>query len=248
MSNPKTAINEIKNLMVKFGFMSEEHVMASFKLSDNTILQTSKLEVGNEIVKINEVFEQVKLEDGSYRLVENFNIDVKDGKIVTVKEIFIDATLVDGTAVKVEGDSLVEGAKVVVVTPDAEIPAPDGVHELKDGTKIETKDGMITMVMEVMEDDMEGKEPEVPSEEVARVEISDEVMSMLKDFIYKMGEKMSQMEVKMNSMNSEFNSFKSEPAGKRVRDGKTEQFNKEELDPMDAKLAAINGLRFSNKK
>jgi hypothetical protein len=63
-----------------------------------------------------------------------------------------------------------------------------------------------------------------------------------------MGEKMSQMEVKMNTMNSEFNSFKSEPAGKRVRDGKTEQFNKEELDPMDAKLAAINGLRFSNKK
>lgn len=248
MSNPKTAINEIKNLMVKFGFMSEEHVMASFKLEDNTILQTSKLEVGNEIVKINESFEQVKLEDGSYRLVENFNIDVKDGKIVTVKEIFIDATLVDGTVVKVEGDSLVEGAKVVVVTPDAEIPAPDGVHELKDGTKIETKDGMITMVMEIMEDDMEGELPEVPSEEVARVEISDEVMSMLKDFIYKMGEKMSQMEVKMNTMNSEFNSFKSEPAGKRVRDGKTEQFNKEELNQMDAKLAAINGLRFSNKK
>ena len=156
--------------------------------------------------------------------------------------------MVDGTVVKVDGDAIAEGAKVVVVTPDAEIPAPDGVHELKDGNKIETKDGMITMVMEVMEDDMEGKEPEVPSEEVARVEISDEVMSMLKDFIYKMGEKMSQMEVKMNAMNSEFNSFKSEPAGKRVRDGKTEQFNKEELDPMNAKLAAINGLRFSNKK
>jgi hypothetical protein len=248
MSNPKNAINEIKNLMVKFGFMSEEHVMASFKLSDNTILQTSKLEVGNEIVKINEQFEQVKLEDGSYRLVENFNIDVKDGKIVTVKEIFIDATLVDGTVVKVEGDSLIEGAKVVVVTPDAEIPAPDGVHELADGTKIETKDGLITMVMEVMEDVEEGEVPEIPSVEVPAVVISDEVMSMLKEFISKMGEKMSQMEVKMNTMNSEFNSFKSEPAGKKVRDGKTEQFNKEGLDPMDAKLAAINGLRFSNKK
>jgi hypothetical protein len=248
MSNPKNAINEIKNLMVKFGFMSEEHVMASFKLSDNTILQTSKLEVGNEIVKINEQFEQVKLEDGSYRLVENFNIDVKDGKIVTVKEIFIDATLVDGTVVKVEGDSLIEGAKVVVVTPDAEIPAPDGVHELKDGTKIETKDGMITMVMEVMEDVIEGEVPEVPSEEVPRVVISDEVMSMLKEFISKMGEKMSQMEQSYSSLQNEFNKFKSEPAGKKVRDGKTEQFNKEELDPMDAKLAAISGLRFSNKK
>jgi hypothetical protein len=248
MSNPKNAINEIKNLMVKFGFMSEEHVMASFKLSDNTILQTSKLEVGNEIVKINEQFEQVKLKDGSYRLVENFNIDVKDGKIVTVKEIFIDATLVDGTAVKVEGDSLIEGAKVVVVTPDAEIPAPDGVHELADGTKIETKDGLITMVMEVMEEEEEGKVPEVPLEEVPRVVISDEVMSMLKEFISKMGEKMSQMEQSYSSLQNEFNKFKSEPAGKKVRDGKTEQFNKEELDPMEAKLAAINGLRFSNKK
>ena len=248
MSNPKNAINEIKNLMVKFGFMSEEHVMASFKLSDNTILQTSKLEVGNEIVKINEQFEQVKLEDGSYRLVENFNIDVKDGKIVTVKEIFIDAKLVDGTVVKVEGDSLIEGAKVVVVTPDAEIPAPDGVHELADGTKIETKDGLITMVMEVMEEEEEGKVPEVPSEEVPRVVISDEVMSMLKEFISKMGEKMSQMEQSYSSLENEFNKFKSEPAGKKVRDGKTEQFNKEELDPMEAKLAAINGLRFSNKK
>ena len=248
MSNPKTAINEIKNLMVKFGFMSEEHVMASFKLEDNTILQASKLEVGNEIVKINESFEQVKLEDGSYRLVENFNIDVKDGKIVAVKEIFIDATLVDGTVVKVEGDSLVEGAKVVVVTPDAEIPAPDGTHELKDGTKIETKDGMITMVMEVPDDVEVGEVPEAPSVEVPNVSVSNEVMSMLKEFISKMGEKMSQMEQSYSSLENEFNKFKSEPAGKKIRDGKTEQFNKEVLDPMDAKLAAINGLRFSNKK
>jgi hypothetical protein len=248
MSNPKTAINEIKNLMVKFGFMSEEHVMASFKLEDNTILQTSKLEVGNDIVKINESFEQVKLEDGSYRLVENFNIDVKDGKIVTVKEIFIDATLVDGTVIKVEGDTLVEGAKVVVVTPDAEIPAPDGTHQLQDGTKIETKDGMITMVMEVPNDVEVGEVPESPSVEVPEVSVSNEVMSMLKEFISKMGEKMSQMEQSYSSLENEFNKFKSEPAGKKIRDGKTEQFNKEVLDPMDAKLAAINGLRFSNKK
>jgi len=249
MSNPKNAINEIKNLMVKFGFMSEEHVMASFKLSDNTILQTSKLEVGNDIVKINEQFEQVKLEDGSYRLVENFNIDVKDGKIVTVKEIFIDATLVDGTVVKVEGDSLIEGAKVVVVTPDAEIPAPDGVHELKDGTKIQTKDGLITMVMEVMEENQEGNLPEAEIEGPSvEVEMTKEMVDMLKEFISKMGEKMSQMEQSYSSLQNEFNKFKSEPAGKKIRDGKTEQFNKEELNPMDAKLAAINGLRFSNKK
>lgn len=247
MSNPKTAINEIKKLMVQFGFMSEESVMASFKLEDNTILQASKLEVGNDIVKINEEFEQVKLEDGSYRLVENFNIDVVDGKITAVKEIFVEAKLEDGTVVKVEGDSLAEGAKVLVVTPDAEIPAPDGVHKLSDGTEIETKDGMIVTIKEVS-GDSEAPAAEVPEAPVAEVGMSTEVMDMLKEFISKMGEKMSQMEQSYSSLENEFNKFKSEPAGKKIRDGKTEQFNKEELNPMDAKLAAINGLRFSNKK
>jgi hypothetical protein len=153
MSNSKSAIQEIKNLMVQFGFMKNDEVaLLSFKLEDDTILQTEKLEKGSEIVKINELFEQVSLEDGSYKLKENFEISVSEGKIISVKEIFIDAKLVDGTVVKVEGDSLVEGAKVVVVTADAEVPAPDGVHELEDGTKVETKDGIIARVEEAVAD------------------------------------------------------------------------------------------------
>ena len=86
MSKSKTAIDEIKKLMVQFGFMADQSVMASFKLEDNTILQASKLEVGEKIVKINEEFEQVSLEDGSYDLVENFNIVVKGGEIKSVKQ------------------------------------------------------------------------------------------------------------------------------------------------------------------
>ena len=74
MSNSKNAIQEIKKLMVQFGFMTEEQTPLSFKLADNTILQTSKLEAGNSIFKINDAFEQVSLEDGSYRLFENFEI------------------------------------------------------------------------------------------------------------------------------------------------------------------------------
>jgi hypothetical protein len=114
MSNSKTAIGEIKKLMVQFGFLTEESTPLSFKLEDNTILQTAKLAVGNKIVKINEAFEQVALEDGSYRLVENFSIEVVNGEIKSVREIFVDAKLVDGTVVKVEGDAVVEGAKVLV--------------------------------------------------------------------------------------------------------------------------------------
>lgn len=251
MSNPKTAINEIKKLMVQFGFMSDEPVMASFKLEDNTILQASKLEVGEKIVKINEEFEQVSLEDGKYRLVENFEIEVSNGEISTVKEIFVMAKLVDGTEVKVEGDSLAEGAKVVVVTPDAEIPAPDGVHKLEDGTEIETKDGIIAAIKEAVEAEVDAEEDSMPEGadggEGPAVEV--ELMDMLKEFIYKCGEKMSQMEEKMNAMNNEFSAFKSEPAGKKISDGKTE-FNKEVsgLSSADDKVAAIMAFRESNKK
>lgn len=249
MSNPKTAINEIKKLMVQFGFMSDEPVMASFKLEDNTILETPELKVGNKITKVSDEFERVTLEDGSYRLVENFNIEVKDGEISTVKEIFVMAKLVDGTEVKVEGDSLAEGARVVVITPDAEIPAPDGVHQLEDGTEIETKDGIIASIKEAVDAEEDAVEDSMPEGEDGGDPIQVELMGMLKDFIYRCGEKMTQMEEKMNAMNNEFKAFKSEPAGKKISDGKTE-FNKEisEYNSADDKVAALMAFRQSNKK
>jgi preprotein translocase subunit YajC len=246
MSNSKSAIQEIKKLMVQFGFMAEETTPLSFKLVDDTILQTEKLEAGKEIHKINEAFEKVVLEDGSYRLVENFEIEVKEGKIETVREIFVEAKLADGTVIKVEGDNLAEGAKVVVVQEDAEVPAPDGVHELEDGTKVETKDGIIVKVEEVAGDVEEGETPEAPELEVPSLAMDQEMIQMLQDFIKKMGEKMCHMESQFQSLNTEFNSFKKEPAAKKIADGKTEKFNKEE-DEIDAKLAMIMSLRKNNK-
>jgi hypothetical protein len=182
----------------------------------------------------------VALEDGSYRLVENFNVEVSNGNIVAVKEIFLDATLMDGTVIKVEGDSLVEGAKVVVVTEDAEIPAPDGVHELEDGTKVETKDGIIAKIMEVAAEG-EDEAPEVAEVEAKEMGMSSEMYDMLKEFVSKMGEKMSSMEQKMESMNNEFSAFKKEPAAKKIADGKRD-FNKD-LNSMDSQIDAIMSLR-----
>lgn len=251
MSKSKTAIAEIKKLMVQFGFMANDSAMASFKLEDNTILQASKLEAGEKIVKINEQFEQVALEDGSYRLVENFNIEVKGGEIKSVKEIFVSAKLIDGTEIKVEGEGLVEGAKVVVVTPDAEVPAPDGVHELEDGSKVETKEGLIVSVEEKLEEEGEG-EPMPEGEPKAEVKpeepIEIEMLEMLRDFVKKMSEKMSNMEQKMSEVESQFAAFKKEPAAKKIANGKTD-FNKSinNDDAMESKLAMIAELRKNNK-
>jgi len=247
MSKSKTAIAEIKKLMVQFGFMADESVMASFKLEDNTILQASKLEAGEKIVKINEDFEQVALEDGSYNLVENFNIVVKGGEIKSVKQIFVSAKLIDGTEIKVEGDGLVEGAKVVVITPDAEIPAPDGRHELEDGTKVETKDGVIVSIEEKMEagykDKMEEDEEEKSEDPIK------EIVSLLKDMMEKVSQKMKDMEEKVEEVKSDFNSFKKEPAAKKIANGKTD-FNKSinnNDDAIQSKLDMIAELRKNNK-
>ena len=253
--NPKTAIQEIKKLMVQFGFMSDEPVMASFKTEDNTILETLKLEAGSKITKLNEEFERVALETGKYRLVENFEIEVKDGTIKSVKQIFVDAKLVDGTQIKVEGESLMEGAKVVVVTEEGELPAPDGVHELEDGTKVETKEGVIARIEEKVEE-AEGPEVEIELADVevegpkgSEAEISvpdpmDEFVALVKDMMEKISEKMKAMEDKVEEVKADFNSFKKEPAGKKISDGKTD-FNKQSNsdDVVADRLAAIAAMR-----
>ena len=130
MSNPKNAIQEIKKLMVQFGFLAADPVLLSFKLEDETIIEAEKLEIGKEIFKINEAFERVILEDGSYS-IEDFNVDVAEGKIVAVNENFTKATLKDGTQVVIDiRNLLAEG-----VDPD----------ELKDqlGERLETLDDYI---------------------------------------------------------------------------------------------------------
>ena len=253
--NPKTAIQEIKKLMVQFGFIADEPVLASFKTEDNTILETPELKVGNKITKVNEEFERVALESGKYKLVENFEIEVKDGEIKAVKEIFVDAKLVDGTQIKVEGEGLMEGAKVVVVMADGEVPAPDGVHELEDGTKVETKEGVITRIEEKVEEaegpeveielaDIEVEGPKGSEAEVSVPDPMDEFMALVKDMMEKISEKMKSMEEKVEEVKADFNSFKKEPAGKKISDGKTD-FNKQSSsdDVIAERLAAIAAMR-----
>lgn len=253
MSNSKNAIQEIKKLMVQFGFMSDGPVMASFKTEDNTILETLKLEAGEKITKLNDEFERVALESGKYRLVENFEIEVKDGLIKKVKQIFLDAKLADGTVIKVEGDSLAEGAKVVVVTEDAEIPAPDGVHELEDGTKVETKDGIIAKIEEIISEEME--EVEVPVEVPAEIApVAEEVVGAviealvpLMEEVKVLVEEMKKMKDGMKDMKNDFDAFKKEPAAKPIANGKTD-FNKQSKnDDVDSRIANIMALRVNNK-
>jgi hypothetical protein len=251
MSKSKNAVNEIKKLMVQFGFMTEEATPLSFKLVDGTSINAEALEIGKSVVKINEEFEAVSLEDGTYRTKDNFEIEVSNGEITAVKEIFVEAKLKDGTIVKVEGEGLAEGAAVKVITEDMPegIAAPDGIHMLEDGTEIETKEGLIVSVKEAIKEgdaEVDASVDEMPEGVDGGDPIQIELMEMLKDFMKKMAEKMSQMENKMYSVENEFNAFKKEPAAKKIADGKTE-FNKVS-DATDDKMSSILAFRNANKK
>ena len=162
MSNSKSAISEIKKLMVQFGFLTAEPTLLSFKLEDDTILETEMLEVGKEIFKINDQFERVVLEDGSYSLSE-FDIEVAEGKIKTINEKFITAKLKDGTEVSITGKGVQVGGKIFIVKDGVPTEAPDGDHELEDGTQVSVKDGEIVTVTPA-EENGPGEDKETPKE------------------------------------------------------------------------------------
>jgi hypothetical protein len=71
-------------------------------------------------------------------------------EVVAEEKIFGEATLVDGTIVKWEGE-LMEGTALVVVLPEGEVAAPDGIHEISDGTIIETAGGLVVNIQPMSE-------------------------------------------------------------------------------------------------
>lgn len=234
MKNPKEAINEIKKLMIQFGFLQEkeETKKLSFKLEDDTIVQIEKLEAGNKISKINEAFEEVALEDGTYK-IETFNVEVAEGEIKSVQNRFMDVKLSDGTVLNIEGEQLTTGAKVMVVTEEGMIPAPDGQYETEDGVKFSVEGSEVVGI----------EEPTVEPEAEPEVEddFNNEMAEMLKGFIENINERISAIESKFSEFNNDFEQFKKEPATKKISDGKTD-FNKE-ITTEDARVKAIMNLR-----
>jgi len=93
------------------------------------------------------------LEPYKFKKMNKLNLE---SVISTLKSVFSDteeatevnfgeATLVDGTIVKWEGE-LADGTALVVVMPEGEVAAPDGIHELSDGTLIETAGGLVVNI------------------------------------------------------------------------------------------------------
>ena len=86
-------------------------------------------------------------------LVSKFNADTTTG------QTFVDAKLIDGTIIRYE--SLEVGMPLMVIDEAGnELPAPDGEHELEDGTMVTVEAGIITEVASKEEEMPEAEMPE----------------------------------------------------------------------------------------
>jgi len=171
--------------------------------------------------------------------------------------------------VKFPGDSIQVGDKVSVVTAEGqEMDAPDGTHELEDGTKIVTKDSVVEEIMgadgekalaevemateevveaveEIAEAIAEEKMEEEPS--VSIEEVVTEIVDALKEEMGKMKSKMAELEEKVASVldapAAESTKMSSTPAPK----AKFSTFNVESARNVDKIKAAMAQLKNRKK-
>jgi hypothetical protein len=121
-----------------------------------------------------------------------------------VKFEYMEGVLTDGTIVKF--DKLEAGGMISVVTPDGEVPAPVGEHELEDGTiVIVTEEGMIAEV-KMVEAEAEVEVEVEMSEEDESVEVETEVVAepqvdKFAEISEAFNSKLAQVETKVDMLN-----------------------------------------------
>lgn len=139
---------------------------------------------------------------------------------------FASATLVDGTEVKTDGE-FVEGASLMVVTPEGEVSAPAGVHETTEGLLITVdENGSIIKIEEsTPEATEEPATEEVAMEEEVVVEVPEEVAPVLTEEVVQavvealapVVEEVQSIAEELKKMKAQFQAFKAEPAAKKVK-------------------------------
>ena len=107
-------------------------------------------------------------------LVSKFNAEP------TTEQTFIDAKLMDGTIIRYE--SLEVGMPLLVIDEAGnELPAPDGEHELEDGTKVTVETGIITEIASKAEEAPEAEEMPIEQPMAAVESVSKKDFETLKN-------------------------------------------------------------------
>lgn len=146
---------------------------------------------------------------------------------------FAQATLVDGTTVRVEGE-LEAGKPLFVVGEEGEIPAPAGQHETTTGMLVTVDDnGMITEVTAIeveaeeeekteevqMEEEKEEVVVEMTEDDKKKVEMADALVETLLPYL----EQIDEMKEKVAEVEAQMAKMSAEPAAKRIKRNENHQ-------------------------
>jgi len=133
--------------------------------------------------------------------------------------------------IKFPGDSLQVGDKVTVVTTEGqEMDAPNGEHELEDGTKIVTEDSVVKEIMGA------GGEKELAKEEMATEEevVADVIEEVVSEVVESVVEESMEEEAAVDV----------EAIVKEIADALQTEMGKmkEKMEALEVKVAAIEAL------
>ena len=141
-----------------------------------------------------------------------------------------EATLVDGTVVKTEGEFEV-GKQLFVVTEEGDIPAPEGLHETTEGIIVGVDaEGIIVSIEEPAEEEVVVEEKE---------EFGDDLVNQI---VGALSPKLDDLQNQINSIKGEFHEFRDGPATDRIKSNLNE-LNKAERNIADARMDTILELR-----
>jgi len=141
-----------------------------------------------------------------------------------------EATLVDGTVVKTEGEFEV-GKQLFVVTDDGDVPAPEGLHETTEGIIVGVDEaGIIVSIEEPAEEEVVAEEKENFNED------------LVNQIVGALSPKLDDLQNQINSIKGEFHEFRDGPATERIRTN-LNAMNKAEQNIHDARMATILEMR-----
>jgi len=162
--------------------------------------------------------------------VEDTNEEVSlETKTSTEEVKLAEATLVDGTVVKTEGEFEV-GKQLFVVTEEGDIPVPEGLHETSEGVIIGVDEAGIIVSIEE------------PAEEVIVEEKEQFGDDLVNQIVGALSPKLDDLQKQINSIKGEFHEFRDGPATDKIRNN-IGAMNKVEQSIHDARMATILEMR-----
>ena len=181
-----------------------------------------------EELEVEEKEEEMEIEEKKEESMEEESEEVEEKK-------FVEATLIDGTVVVNDEESLEVGQKLYVVTEEGRIDAPEGEHETTEGIIVVVDaEGIISEIKEKEEIEIE---EEINEEEVALSEVTE----MFTQALEALSTQIQELRNENIELKEKFQKFSNQPATTPVMDRKG--FKAEIAQNKASKLERLAELR-----